>query len=155
MRHNYVRIKFNIKQDECGYPGIDAEIMWAKRVKNGFEIDNIPFYIYGLSCEDIVVADLSDLNMHEFKQIVEPSQHSTIRVIHAKQCADDRPIDERMNDLRRQLNIIGCESEGVRPGFFAIDVPPLVELNTVREILISGYELGLWDYEEATLWHKK
>lgn len=144
---------FPLIRDADGYPPADNEILWATKARRGmFRLDNIPFYARGVSCGDIVAAEESESGPLRFRAIVEPSMHSTIRVVLAKNCSDRRPIVERMSDLREKLKALGCDTEANYPGFFAIDVPPPVKLSEVRRILSSGCEAGLWDYEEATLW---
>lgn len=154
-REACVRIRFEIEQDEDGYPGVGTETVWARRGARGFEVDNIPFYVRGVSCGDVVSVEPPQSGIFEFREVIEPSFHSTIRVVLAKECSDRRPVEERMDELRQRLSAIGCDSEGVRPGFFSVDIPPSTTLSAVRKILVPGFEDGLWDYEEATLWHKK
>lgn len=150
----YFRITFPLERDEDGYPPADNEVLWATRTGPGtFRLDNIPFYARGLSSGDVVAAEESERGPLRFKAVVEPSMHSTIRVVLAKNCSDCRPIEERMSDLRGKLTALGCNTEANYPGFFAVDVPPSVKLSEVREILSPGCEAGLWDYEEAALWH--
>lgn len=153
-REGYVRVRFKIEQDEDGYPGVDVETIWARRRGRGFEVDNIPFYVRGVSWGDVVSVEPAKSGVLEFRKVVEPSFHSTIRVILVKECSDHRSIEERTAELRKRLSTIGCDSEGVRPGFFSVDIPPSITLSAVRKILVPGFENGLWDYEEATLWHK-
>ncbi len=46
------------------------------------------------------------------------------------------------------LKEMGCHYEGAHPGFYAIDVPPEVDLMKVREYLIStGQE---WEHGDPT-----
>lgn len=145
---------FPLERGEDGWPPADDEILWATKTGRGtFKLDNIPFYVCGVSCEDIIAADASERGPLRFKALVEPSFHSTIRVILTKDCQDRRPLDERTTDLRGKLKALGCDTEAYRPGFFAVDIPPSVKLSDVRAILMPGTEAGFWDYEEATLWH--
>ena len=55
-RQDYVRIRFELEEpDEHGWPPARAETLWARRVgDNEYEIDNIPFYVRGVSAEDVV-----------------------------------------------------------------------------------------------------
>ena len=73
-----------------------------------------------------------------------PSRHSTLRVI---------LFDERMvADLRTQLRNVGCATElGHVPGLLAVDVPPEVSLQAVRDLLDDGEHAGHWEYEEAAV----
>lgn len=153
-QQDYVRIRFQLEQDEDGYPNIGAETVWARVVDRGYEVDNIPFYAYGVSCHDIVDAMQTEAKIFEFKTVLEVSGHSTIRVILREHSLDVRPVRERTDDLRRSLVQIGCDTEAARPGFISVDIPPRVGLPVVREVLDPGEKSGLWSYEEATLRHE-
>ena len=89
-----------------------------------------------------------------FEGLAEPSGHSTIRASIIKDSIDRRSVDERIDELRATLRELGCASERSHiSGLFSIDVPPEVPYRTVRRLLETGKEKGLWDYEEGTLAH--
>ncbi len=151
---NFVRIMFPLNRNEDGYPPVDSETMWAVTDRQGaYKLDNIPFYACGISFEDVVTADAEESGLLKFREVIEPSMHSTVRVVLMKNGTDARPMDERMAELRHKLEKIGCSTEANYPGFFAVDIPPSVTLSSVQGILSPGTKAGLWDYEEATLWH--
>ena len=57
-RPDLVKVYFLFsEQDRAG--GVEAESLWAEAVGDRkFRIDNLPFYVYGVSLGDIVVARL-------------------------------------------------------------------------------------------------
>src|SRR5262245_3626053 len=78
----YVRIRFELEEpDEHGWPPAGAETLWAQRVgDNEYEIDNIPFYVRGVSAGDIVSVSEKEGAL-VFQSVLKDSGHSTIRVI--------------------------------------------------------------------------
>jgi hypothetical protein len=77
----YVKLLFELEQDEDGYPPASAETLWALKVGESlFKIDNIPFFALGVAVNDIVSA-VPEESVFRFKEVVHPSGHSTIRVI--------------------------------------------------------------------------
>jgi len=76
--------------------------------------------------------------------VVRPSGHSTLRVIVYEE--SDAP------GLRRQLEELGCDTEQSHiPNLFAVDVPPSVSLEAVRQLLDADTASEHWEYEEACL----
>ena len=123
-----VKVAFPLAQDEDGYPPVNWEHLWARRVGDSlFELDNTPFFARGVSYRDLVRAEEAE-GMNVFRELVRPSGHSTIRVI---------LFDQGLTGgLRRSLHDLGCASEaGHVPDLIAIDVPPTVNLTDVRKLL--------------------
>jgi|SRR5579884_465712 len=145
---DHVKIIFRLQRDEEGYPPVDEESLWAVPVgKRRFKIDNIPFFVVGISADDIVEADKRDAGYY-FQRVVVPSGHSTIRVL----CMDASNV----GDLRKKLEELGCTSEGSHlPRLFAVDVPPEAPWSNVIAFLKETEESGLIEYEEGALRHVK
>jgi hypothetical protein len=138
------KVAFRLVQDEDGYPPADWEHLWAHQVGESlFVLDNIPFFARGVSAGDLVSVQLK-AGMNEFREVVQPSGHSTLRVIFF----DTTLISE----LRSKLKELGCETEQSHlPNLVAVDVPPSTDLETVREVLAEGEDSGKWEYEEAVI----
>ena len=52
-----IKIRFELQQGENGYPPDRWETVWANEVQPGvYAIDNIPFFVRGISSEDVVEA---------------------------------------------------------------------------------------------------
>jgi hypothetical protein len=144
MAEEYVKIFFELEQDEDGYPPASVESLWARPVGEGlFKIDNIPFFATGVAMDDVVAA-IPDGGVLQYKDVVQPSGHSTLRIIvyEESQTAEVRALFKRM----------GCSTELSHiPGLIAVDVPPSVSLQSLRRVLDEGRSQGRWDYEEACL----
>ena len=55
MPRQYHKIIFELKPDEDNYPPVTAESLWGiLREPNSYEIDNAPYYAYGISKGDYV-----------------------------------------------------------------------------------------------------
>jgi len=152
-----IRVHFDLVQDEDGYPPASVETLWATALGKGrFRIDNIPFFVCGVSCFDIVSGKKRADGAIWFEGLAEESGHSTIRVKIARDSIDMRSMDARVEELRADLRKLGCDSERSHiPGLFSIDIPPESPYQPVKEILENGDNRGLWDYEEATLAHSR
>jgi hypothetical protein len=140
----YVKILFELEQDEDGYPPASAETLWATKAGDElFKIDNIPFFVFGIAVDDIVSAAPEE-GVFRFKEVAHPSGHSTIRVV-----VYDPSDVPAVRALFKQL---GCSTElSHLPRLLAVDVPPSVSLDTLKEVLDSGRAQGRWGYEEACL----
>lgn len=140
----YVKILFELEQDEDGYPPASAETLWAVKVGEGlFQIDSIPFFVLGIAVNDIV-SGLPEEGVFRFKEVVRPSGHSTLRVVVYD--ASDVPA---VRELFKQR---GCSTEQSHlPRLIAIDVPPTVSLEELKQLLDAGREQNRWGYEEACL----
>lgn len=142
-----VKVLFSFEQDEDGYPPVTSESLWAKPTTEGlFELDNIPFYAQGVSWKDVVAAEPAGEGMFRFKRVVEPSGHSTIRVVAFKH--------DEMQPLQKELERLGASWEGSdQPSLIAIDIPPEVDIRRVWDFLQGGMDEGRWDYEDAAIQH--
>lgn len=140
----HVKILFDLEQDEDGYPPASAETLWAIQVGQGiFKVDNIPFFALGIAVEDVVSA-VPEEGVFRFKEVVQPSGHSTLRVV-----VYDPSDVPAVHALFKQR---GCSTEQSHlPRLIAIDVPPAVSLDELKQVLDSGREQERWGYEEACL----
>ena len=142
---NKYKILFRLEQDEDGYPPADWESLWVtQHGQDTFIIDNIPFYICGISVGDLVKVRDVQGELH-FEEVVHYSGHGTVRII----IYDTSEVQA----VREELKQLGCLSELSHvPGLIAIDLPPEAALNKLCKFLESGEELGRFDYEEAAVW---
>jgi hypothetical protein len=144
MSERYVKIFFELEQDEDGYPPASVESLWALPVGAGlFKLDNIPFFATGVAVDDIISAE-EEGGVLRYKEVVRPSAHSTLRVI----VYDEAEVAQ----VRSRFKEMGCSTELSHiPGLIAIDVPPTVSLEALKPILEEGRAQERWDYEEACL----
>jgi len=150
---NYVQVHFELTQDSTGYPPATSEALWAVRVGPAqFRLDNIPYFVCGVSCFDVIEAQEETAGHFKYLRLVQPSGHSTLRVTLYDKGGDHRSVEERVNELRKQLQALGCSSEVSHiAGLISIDVPPDTVLADVRSVLEAGMTRGEWGYEEASL----
>jgi hypothetical protein len=151
----HVKIRFEIQQDENGYPPVSVEYLWAVPLERGqYRIDNVPFFVLGVSCDDIVNAQKDQSGMLQFVSLASEGGHSTVRLILFENTRDDAPLSERTKQLREKLRCLGCSTEQSHiPGLFSVDIPQSVSFLEVRTLLQQGASDDLWDYEEATIAH--
>jgi hypothetical protein len=152
MAEDHIKVLFELKKDADGYPPADTEGLWAEPLGNNlFKIDNVPFFVKGISCEDVVEAAADSQGELRFRSLVRPSAHNTLRVIVFRESPDPRPLEERVADLRRQLEQVGCSTElSHMPGLIAVDSES-ASLNRALGVLQSGEKSSLWEYEEGAV----
>jgi hypothetical protein len=150
-----VKVHFCLGRDETGYPPVDSETVWAiAKGENLFRVDNIPFFVTGVSCFDIVSVRREGDGQLWYDQLLEASGHTTIHVILYRDSSDERPLEERVESLRKAVKEIGGSSELSHiSNLIAVDLPPEIPLRPLKELLEKGQESGFWDYREATLAH--
>lgn len=137
------KIIFPIKQDEDGYPPEGSESMWAIVNNNVFIIDNIPFFLYGVSFGDTVTAKIIN-NKLIYETTVKYSRHSTIRVLFHEL--------EYLKKIRQELIALGCSSEVSHlENLISLDIPPEVSIKIIREFLDAYERENIIGYEEAAV----
>lgn len=146
-----VKVGFKLVRDD-DYPPADWEWMWASRVNDStFKIDNIPFFAKSISCGDIVAAEQTNTGLI-FRELVQPSGHSTVRVIVHRGDRNDDRLRAVVDDVRQTLRAMGCSAELSHiPNLIAVDVPPEVPYQSVSAFLAQKERDGLLGYEEACL----
>ena len=140
------RVKILFEYDSGTQGSTEVEAMWAIPVNDGLKLDNIPFYVREIALGDIVAAQATLDGMLQFKAMVMPSLHSTVRLWFAQGRESEVPR------VREELRGLGCPSElSDLPRLVAVDIPPTVLYDVVRNILDIYETDGLIEYEEACL----
>jgi len=141
------KIVFELQIDEEeGYPPVGFESVWGiDAAPDTYVIDNVPYYIYGVSKGDVVAAKKDDGEWRAFA-VVMRGGHSTLRVF-----AED---SQARQDILRRLS----ESEascGVTPGLslFTVDIPPHADFQAIDAYLDSVSDGDTIAYEDACLQH--
>ena len=118
-------------EDEFG----NVETLWADALGNDrYRLDNSPWYAYRLSSGDIIEARPTEHGgLPAFVRVLQKSGNRTLRLI-LEPPADQAPTSQAVLD---HLVDLGCAYEGAHPGYLAVEVPPSVDLQVVREYLIS------------------
>lgn len=140
LKSTDVKILFKIQKNDGSY---EIESVWAKLVLEGYKIDNIPFYAFGIACDDVVEATLDDGGMLNFSKLIIASGHSTIRLWVAE--------EQNVKKIRDELREMGCSSELEIERLIAVDVPPLASYAQIKKYLEQQENNGVFEYEEACL----
>jgi hypothetical protein len=112
------------------------ETLWARPLGDHlFALDNTPLLAYGLSWQDVIEARAHTPDgFPEFVRVARKSGHRTVRVIldpPANVSAASQAVLDGLRDL-------GCSYEGANHRFIGVDIPPAVDLMTVRAFLIAS-----------------
>jgi hypothetical protein len=121
-----------------------GESLWARPLGGDlYELDNVPFYAYGLNYRDVVRAtsDSPDLKP-EVCEVVRPSGHATIRVSFGKHVPEERML-ERLASLKS----LATSFERATERYFALDLEPEANIAQVRAALDTWEQSGEADYE--------
>lgn len=137
------KIVFNLPN---AWHGQGTETVWAEPIgQNLFRIDNVPFYVFGISFNDLVEGK-KDGNLFQFKKKVSSKGHSTYRIL------IENVDNVKWERFWKPLKEIGCSFEGAKIGtiqLLAVDIPPNVKIGKAFKLLEKGEAAGIWDFEEA------
>jgi hypothetical protein len=144
---HHEKIVFSLPRDEDGYPPIACEALWAVSLPDGnFRIDNIPFYVCGISSGDEVNAERNERGDLEFRRLMRPSGNSVFRLF----VSDANEHAE----VRARFEQLGCKLEIDRKaGLVAIEIPQHTSILPILDCLMDGKNRGAWDFEEGALRH--
>lgn len=143
-----VRIHFSLPVDEDGWPPTSIESMWAspRTEADLFVLDNIPFFVRGVSDGDTVRVEADDDGTLWAVETVSWSGNCTIRVV---------PFPALTGGRQAVLDTfapLGVEGEGIEQfEIVALNVPPDADLHEVQRLLHRGADEGWWDYEEGSV----
>lgn len=122
----------------------ETETLGVIKRDEGYELDNIPFYVTGLAVGDLVSARHDADGVLWYSELLKPSGHSTIQLWF------DRQGD--VASVRAALRQMGCDSEvSDLPQLVAVNVPRDVSYADVRAFLERGERSGQFEYQEACL----
>ncbi len=116
--------------------GENQETLWAADLgKNLYRLDNQPWYATGVSCEVVVEACASNPgDIPDFVRVVKKSGNRTVRLILPEKVEDKDHLPPVLSGLTE----LGCDWEGASRTFFAVTIPPSVNLQAVRDFLINS-----------------
>jgi hypothetical protein len=127
-------------------PDGEVETPWAIPVgPNLFELDNIPFFAYGISLGDRFFAEpMGDDHRPVFTRIHEKCGNRTIRIIF------DPPVDssDESRALLDALVGLGCTYEGASPRYICINIPPSADF---ERVCCAATDAGVrWEHADPT-----
>ena len=121
-----------------------GESLWVKPLGNDmYELDNVPFYAYGLNLGDVVRAEQIESSLKP--QVVEVhsrSGHATLRVFFPKHLQNDRQAE-----ILDSLAPHGVTAERATRSLVALDLAPGSSMSEVRRMLDELESDGLLSYE--------
>jgi Domain of unknown function (DUF4265) len=138
--------KISINIPPFDNPDVAVENLWAEELGDSlFRVDNIPFFVFGISLNDVVLTE-SISGLKTVVKVVRRGGHSTYRVRMAK----DKNIDDFVA-VWQQFSSLSCTFEGTGEpdNIFSINVPPQTPVTEVYNMLEKHEEEGLWESEEA------
>lgn len=144
MEHQ--KIVFRLEQDEDGYPPSAYERLWAVPLDNGnYQIDNIPFFVVGISSGDEVSVDSEDGELL-FKKLIRASGASTFRLYSHDQSKSQK--------VRADIEALGAKSEyNQYIGVIAVEIPEHISIRPFLDYIVEEQEKGAIDVEEGVLRH--
>ncbi len=144
MSNENVRIVFHL--DPGNEQGIKTETVWAEPVGIGnFRIANSPFYVFGVSSEDVVAARELDGRL-VFKEVISQGGHSTYRVFLHDCRTIHSPEFKRYWD---PISALGATFENANDHFVAVDIPAGKDIQAIYELLEQGEKDEVWSFEEG------
>jgi hypothetical protein len=134
-KQKFVKVQFY--DQDVGY-----ENLWADEVgKKKYRIESIPFFIYGVSRNDVVTASPDDEGRLQFEKVVERSGNRTLRA-RSEKFIRNAALRKRVIAALKKL---GSDVEELRSRLLAIDVPPDVNLQTIIDYLTNEAKVS-WEY---------
>jgi hypothetical protein len=142
------KVLFLVPSNDAGSNEADIETLWAWRLgEDKYKLDNLPYFAYSVSWEDIVYAPFNeDEGFPTFQKVIEKSGNRTIRFFF-----NNSPAKSHTQDILRELENLGCSYEGANDRFFCLNIPRKADLEAVASYLIEkGIEFEYADptYEE-------
>lgn len=123
---------------------LKGESFWAQPLgQDLYRLENVPFCAYDLNFGDVVqaTADREDLKP-EIRAVVERSGHQTLRIRFSD------PLNrEAQEPIIAALQALGGELERANGQFLAIDIPPGVSIDALRDALDEQVDAGALEYE--------
>jgi hypothetical protein len=145
MSDAYKKVLFRLQQDADGYPPASVEGLWAKATEGGYEVDNIPFYVYGIAPGDII-GTRDEAGETWFDALRSSGGRSVFRVI-------VKP-PETLDQVRTALEDFGCKCEAEQAvRMLAVEVATQRSLDTLLYYLLTQREADQLDFEEGVLRH--
>jgi hypothetical protein len=121
-----------------------TESVWARPLgRDRYRIKNVPFYAYGVSYDDIVLARPKHEHLI-FQGVETPSGHSTYRVI-----LNPQTTEEKFKTVWKNIEPLGATYERATDRLIAIDVPPEADIDKIYAALEREEKANTWGFEEA------
>ena len=143
-----VKIRFDLDQDDSGWPPAGSEGLWAAPVgPNRFRLDNTPWFVRGVAADDIVEATPDSTGALRFVRVLERGSRVVVRVIPR----EDGPLRGDRQAVLDQFVDLGITGEGMDSpvNMVALDIGPDAPVAAAKSRLDQGEADGRWYYEEG------
>ena len=119
----------------------NVETLWAFDLGgNLYQLDNTPWYQYGVSWKDVIEAvPENEGEFPLFRRVVEKSGYRTLRV-----ALEEPATDEFLDEIKQ----LGCCFEGANRRYIAKDIPPGIDLQKIADFLTENDIC--WEYADPT-----
>jgi hypothetical protein len=146
VKVNQTKVKVQFRLDPANEQGMETESVWAEPLgADRFRILNSPFYIFGISAEDVVAAE-EIAGRLEFREVTSRGGHSTYRVF----LQGGRTIrDADFQCSWGPISALGGTFENANDHFVAVDIPSGLNVAEIFKLLEKGEQSGLWAFEEV------
>jgi Domain of unknown function (DUF4265) len=139
------KIVFNLPEKAAP---LTTESLWAERIgPNLYRLRNVPFFLHGVSEQDIVRAEETDGQLLA-SAIVDRGGHSTYRIFLPEQTSEEQFSRDWV-----PLHELGCTYERASRRLIAIDLPLHADVYAVYEALELGEKGRLWEFEDRHCGH--
>ena len=139
-----VKVRFEVSPD--GHTQVKTESLWAESVGDGrFRILNSPFFLFGISAEDVVAVKLTKDGL-TYERVISRGGHSTYRVY----LQGGRSIeDPEFRAHWEPIALEGATFENANGYFIAVDIPPDKNVAAIYKLLALGEDDRIWAFEEV------
>lgn len=143
-----VKIRFDLLQDEDGYPPVSLEMLNATEIgPNLYRVENAPFFMENVSYGDVVVAlPTATAGLFKFKEVAEQSKFNSLSIIIL-----DKSMDVFLMDLLRGLDCVIEYGEFGELRVLAVAVPESTDYLELRDQLLELEEKELISFAELAV----
>jgi|GEM_PF-2554579 len=133
-----VKLSIELTEEQReGYP-VSSESLWFDKVKNGYQLKNIPFFIDDLSFDDVISVSEITEGYYEIISIVEKSLNSTIWLCFSVDTEAEKKV------FLDQISKLDCGYEsGVLEGYVTVNVPEKVNIDKVYSMIDKAEKIDI------------
>jgi|SRR5579884_3026055 len=127
-----------------------AETMWADQVGDAlYKIDNIPWFAYGVSLDDVISVRYVDGDPRPyFDRVVVSSGKVTYRVTFTEHLPHGTRIEA--DALLEKIKSLAEASSRYSVDYVALVASAAASRSDIESLLDNGECLGFWDWETST-----
>ena len=145
MGHELLRIVFEL--DSSAWHGNMTERLWSEPVDKGrFRLRNSPFFVFGVSNEDIVFGEDRGGRIC-FTGVSIYGGHSTYRLKLGEKGKESAVFQKYWDPLDK----LGCSYE--EGPVLTVDIPASANIYAVYDLLEAGEAADVWEFEEGHCGH--